>query len=488
MLQFDNTFATQLADLGVMWKPAQVPAPKLVALNEDLAHLLGVDPAVLRTPEGVAMLSGNAVPPDALPIAQVYAGHQFGGFSRQLGDGRALLLGEVQTDQGKRFDIAFKGSGRTPFSRGGDGKAALGPALREYILGDAMHALGIPTTRVLAVVATGEVVERDRPLPGAILTRVASSHIRVGTFEYFAARGDHDKLTRLADYVIARHYSELTGKSDRYMLLLHGLIERQARLIAQWMQVGFIHGVMNTDNMTLSGETIDYGPCAFMEAYNPETVFSSIDHGGRYAYGKQPSIAQWNIARFAETLLPLIAPQNPESAIEPATEAIKSFASIYQRHWLEGMRGKFGLSGEEAGDAALVDDWLALLQNHQVDYTMAFRALTEAADGKDASLRGLFPEGLPALCAWLASWHKRAVAQPGEARVQEMRQRNPVYIARNHLVEEALASASERSDFAPLERLMTVVRKPFVAQPDAARYALPAPPAVTASYQTFCGT
>jgi serine/tyrosine/threonine adenylyltransferase len=490
VLHFDNTFATQLSDLGTPCNAARVPMPRLAVLNEQLANALGCSAAELKAPEGIEILSGNVVPEGASPFAQVYAGHQFGGFSPQLGDGRALLLGEVIAIDGTRFDLAFKGSGRTPYSRGGDGKAAVGPALREYIMGEAMHALGVPTTRVLSVATTGEMIQRDTMLPGAILTRVAASHVRVGTFEYFASRGDIDKLTRLTDYVIARHYPDLASKPDRAMLLLHRLIERQAQLIARWMHVGFIHGVMNTDNMTLSGETIDYGPCAFMEAYDPAAVFSSIDHNGRYAYAKQPSIAQWNIARFAEALLPLIAPHDPEQAIAPATEAIKSFIPVYERFWLQGMLAKMGLTGADAKDAPLAHTWLTLLHQNQVDYTTAFCSLTEAMLGHDAALRALFPDGLPALCEWLAEWHKRSEAEPEsrEVRAANMRKCNPVYIPRNHLVEEALVRASEHGDFSAAERLVAVITRPFSEDASLLAYATPAPAAVTASYRTFCGT
>src|SRR4051812_21972651 len=364
--RFDNTYARELGGMFVPWKPAQARAPRLLYLNEPLAEELGLDPKALRTDEGAAIFAGNNVPEGAEPIAQAYAGHQFGGFSPQLGDGRALLLGEVVDRQGKRRDIAFKGSGRTPFSRGGDGKAAVGPMLREAIIGEAMHALGIPTTRALAVAGTGEPVARESLLPGAVLTRVASSHLRVGTFQFFAAREDLPKLRQLAEYAIARHDPDLAGSPGRHLALLDRVGRRQASLIAQWMNVGFIHGVMNTDNMTISGETIDYGPCAFMEAYDPATVFSSIDVGGRYAYGNQPRIAHWNLARLGEALLPLFAAEL-EPAVEAANGVLATFAARYEEHWLHGMRDKLGLTSIDAGDAELAADLLAILEAQHVD-------------------------------------------------------------------------------------------------------------------------
>ena len=389
MLQiaFDNTFARELPGCYAAWKPATAPAPALLFLNRGLADELGLDAADLAGPEGAALFAGNTLPEGAEPLAQAYAGHQFGGFSPQLGDGRALLLGEVIDRRGQRRDIAFKGSGRTPFSRGGDGKAAVAPMLREVLIGEAMHALGIPSTRALAVVATGELVYREAALPGAILTRVAASHLRVGTFQFFAARGEIDKLRLLAEYTIARHDPALAGTPGRHLALLRAVAGRQARLVAQWMNVGFIHGVMNTDNMTISGETIDYGPCAFMEAYDPATVFSSIDHGGRYAYGNQPHIARWNLARLAEALLPLMADGDDEAAVQQAvadvTAVIDAFPAWYAEALLQGQRAKLGLqrAADDVGDTALAEDWLALLQQHGVDFTLAWRRLADAAAG-----------------------------------------------------------------------------------------------------------
>lgn len=483
---FDNSYARELPGAYVPWKPAAVPAPRLLFLNEPLAGELGLDAAALRGPEGAALFAGNLLPEGAEPIAQAYAGHQFGGFSPQLGDGRALLLGELIDRHGLRRDIAFKGSGRTPFSRGGDGKAALGPMLREVLVGEAMHALRIPTTRALAVAATGEPVYRETPLPGAVLTRVAASHLRVGTFQYFASRGDLDALRRLADYTVSRHDPDLAGAPDRHLALLRAVARRQAALIAQWMNVGFIHGVMNTDNMTISGETIDYGPCAFIEAYDPAAVFSSIDHGGRYAYGNQPGIARWNLARFAETLLPLMAASDDEAAIgravAQATEVIDAFPGWHAAALLAGQRRKLGLAGEDAADAALVQDWLALLQAQAVDFTLGWRRLAEAAEGNELPLRALFAEPA-ALEPWLARWRARG---PHDA--AQMRRSSPWIIPRNHRVEEALAAATDEDDLAPFERLLQALRRPWDEDPALAAYAEPAPAAVTAGYRTFCGT
>lgn len=503
---FDNTYARELQGFHVPWKPAAVPEPRLLFLNQPLAAELGLDPAALNTQEGAALFAGNTVPDGAEPIAQVYAGHQFGGFSPQLGDGRALLLGEVIDGQGQRRDIALKGSGRTPFSRNGDGKAAVGPMLREVLIGEAMHALGIPTTRALAVAATGEPVYREQALPGAVLTRVAASHLRVGTFQFFAARGDVEKLRQLANYTIARHYPELANDlaaaDERYPALLREVARRQARLIAQWMNVGFIHGVMNTDNMTISGETIDYGPCAFMEAYDPEAVFSSIDHGGRYAYGNQPHIARWNLARFAETLLPLMADAEDEVAVKAAVaqvmEVIDAFPAWYEEALRQGQRAKLGLKSSEAEDAALADDWLGLLHTQSVDFTLAWRRLAGAAQGDETGLRALFAEP-GALEPWLQRWRARcgrddaasggvAEADRSATRAAAMRQVNPQIIARNHRVEEALAAASAGDDLAPFKQLLDALRRPYDEAAELAPYAEPAPMEVTACYRTFCGT
>ena len=497
---FDNTYARELPGFYTAWQPATVPAPRLLFLNDALAAELGLDASALRDEAGASLFAGNALPEGAEPIAQAYAGHQFGGFSPQLGDGRALLLGELIDRDGRRRDIAFKGSGRTPFSRGGDGKAAVGPMLREVLIGEAMHALGISTTRALAVAATGETVRRELPLPGAVLTRVAASHLRVGTFQYFLARGEVERLRQLAEYTMARHDPGLAQAPDRYLALLQAVAQRQAALIAQWMNAGFIHGVMNTDNMTISGETIDYGPCAFMEAYDPQTVFSSIDHGGRYAYGNQPHIARWNLARLAETLLPLMAASDDEAvvqhAVAQATAVIDAFPDLYAAALLRGQRGKLGLyaasAADDAQDAALVDDWLALLLAQSVDFTLGWRRLADAAEGRDAPLRELFADPA-ALDAWLARWRERcarddAAGGPGAAeRAARMRRASPWLIPRNHRVEAALAAATD-GDLAPFESLLAALRQPFDERPEHAVYAEPAPAEAQAGYQTFCGT
>ena len=502
-IDFDNSYARDLPDTYVPWQPVPVKTPRLLFFNRELAQELGLDADALAGPEGAEVFAGNTVPAGAEPIAQAYAGHQFGGFSPRLGDGRAVLLGEVTDIHGQRRDIALKGSGRTPFSRGGDGRAAIGPMLREALISEAMNALGIPTTRALAVAATGEPVFRERVLPGAVLTRVAASHLRVGTFQFFASRGEHDKLRLVADYTIARHYPELAGRPDRYLALLEAVARRQAALIAQWMNVGFIHGVMNTDNMALAGETIDYGPCAFLEAYDPATVFSSIDAQGRYAYGNQPGIARWNLARFAETLLPLIAESNEEAAIQQAVDralvVIDAFPGWYATALRAGQRAKLGLDASDADAdddtvALLADDWLGLLQEHHVDFTLAWRRLADVAEGDAAPLLALFDDPA-AIKRWLERWRTQcatrdgaADAETGTTRAERMRRVNPLVIPRNHLVEQALEAASERDDLGPFEAMLAAVRRPFDDGPGQGRYAEPAPAEVTARYQTFCGT
>jgi serine/tyrosine/threonine adenylyltransferase len=448
------------------------PDPELLVLNEELAAELGVDPAELREPPGVALLAGQA-PEGVTAVAQAYAGHQFGVYSPRLGDGRALLLGEVTDMKGRRRDLHLKGSGRTPFSRGGDGKAVVGPMLREYVIGEAMHGLGIPTTRALAVVATGERVIRERALPGAVLTRIAASHLRVGTFQYAAASGDRDLLRALADYAIARHYPEAAGAPDRYLDLYRRVVQAQALLVARWMLAGFVHGVMNTDNTTISGETIDYGPCAFMDAFDPAAVFSSIDERGRYAYGNQPQILQWNLARLAEALLPLFD-GNSEADVEAATEALNGFAAAYERHWAEGMAAKLGIA---APDRALAEDALKLMRLQTVDFTRFFRALSAG------TARALFTEPEP-FDAWAA---RREVLPADRAAVAAAMDRvNPVYIPRNHRVEEALAAAAE-GEMGPFRRLADIVSRPFQERPGLEDYAGPAPVSC-APYVTYCGT
>jgi len=484
---FDNSFARELEGFYVPWKAAQVAQPSLVKFNNELAEELRLDVNALDSDAGAKIFAGNEAPEGATPLAQAYAGHQFGNFVPQLGDGRALLLGEVVDVHGRRRDIQLKGSGRTPFSRSGDGLAALGPVLREYLIGEAMHALGIPTTRALAAVTTGEPVYRETTLPGAVLTRVAASHIRVGTFQYFASRGELDNVHRLADYVIARHYSELQNHVTPYLALLESVAVRQAALIASWMHVGFIHGVMNTDNMSISGETIDYGPCAFMDHYDPATVFSSIDYRGRYCYANQPKIAQWNLARLAETLLPLIDSDN-DRAISRALEVINRFPEQYDHRWLVGMRAKLGLVSEDAGDFALATGFLAAMEGNHIDWTLAFRCLAEAASGQGERIRSLFSNA-PTFNLWHDQWQSRLLQEcvaPSE-RASAMRRVNPAFIPRNHRVEQSLSAAVERSNYEPFDKLLKILTRPFDDQPEFVDYAEPAPEG-SAHYRTFCGT
>ena len=486
LFSFDNSYVRDLPGLYEPWQAAPAPEPRLLALNEPLAAELGVDADALRSPAGVAALVGNAVPDGASPVAQAYSGHQFGGFSPRLGDGRALLLGEVLDVQGRRRDLHLKGSGRTPFARGGDGKAAVGPMLREYVISEAMHALGIPTTRALAVVATGEDVVRETLLPGAVLVRVAASHLRVGTFQYAAAHGEPALVRRLADYAIARHHPQAAEAENPYLAFYQAVVDAQAALVARWMQVGFIHGVMNTDNMAISGESIDYGPCAFMEAFDPATVFSSIDVGGRYAYGNQPAVAQWNLARLAETLLPLLDADG-DAAHAAAGDVLRSFPERYDAYWVGGMRAKLGLGSGAGDDDALIDDLLALLLAQRVDFTSCFRALSATALGDPAQARSLFAEP-DAFDAWSERWLAELSARGCDPHVvaEAMDRVNPVYIARNHHVEDALQAATA-GDLQPLQRLLDVLARPFDERPGLERYAAPAPPSFGA-YRTFCGT
>jgi uncharacterized protein YdiU (UPF0061 family) len=476
----DDRFARELSELALPWKAEEAPDPRLLVLNEALAGELGLDPASLRSPEGLRLLVGNLVPSGANPVAQAYAGHQFGGYAPRLGDGRALLLGEVVDPEGRVRDLHLKGSGRTPFARGGDGLAAVGPMLREYVVSEAMHALGIPTTRSLAVVATGRRVRRETVLPGAVLARVASSHLRVGSFQYARASGDVELLRRLADHAISRHHPGAAQAENPYLALFEAVVAAQASLVAQWMLVGFIHGVMNTDNMTISGESIDYGPCAFMEAFDPATVYSSIDHGGRYAYGNQPAVAEWNLARLAETLLPLFH-DDEEQAIASAVESLGGFRRHYGVAWSAGMRTKLGLPEglDDEVAASVVNDLLTLLKENRVDWTTFFRALGSAARGDAEPARGMFLE-LAAFDAWAERW--RALGPDADV----LDRVNPVYIPRNHLVEEALAAATE-GDLDPLSRLLTVLAAPYDERRGLERYAAPAPDDFGA-YQTFCGT
>ena len=472
--RFDHSYSRLPTAFHARVDPTAVRAPKMVVLNRPLAESLGLDADLL---DDAALFAGNELSPGAHPLAQAYAGHQYGHFT-MLGDGRAILLGEHISPRGERFDIQLKGSGRTPFSRGGDGRAALGPMLREYIISEAMQALGIPTTRSLAVVATGETVFRAERLPGAVLTRVAASHIRVGTFEYAAARGVKSALQALADHTLRRHYPEVAAADSPYVAFLAAVIERQAALIARWQLVGFIHGVMNTDNMALSGETIDYGPCAFMDAYDPATVFSSIDRHGRYAYGQQPHIAQWNLARLAETMLPLLH-EDEAKAIEIANEAVESFGARFQHHWLAGMRSKLGLFTEENDDPVLIQSLLDWMQRTQADFTNTFRALS-------APSSATLSEN-PAYADWHQHWQSRLHQQTQSARevAEQMQRHNPAFIPRNHKVEEALAAAVEKDDPTAIHRLLAALAKPYTHSPEHSEYAMPSN---SESYRTFCGT
>ncbi|MDP4006005.1 YdiU family protein [Methylobacterium sp. NEAU K] len=488
-IPFDNSYARLPERFFALRTPTPVAAPSLIRLNHDLARSLGLDPDWLAGAEGVAALAGNRVPDGAAPLAAAYAGHQFGQFVPQLGDGRAILLGEVVDRAGRRCDIQLKGSGPTPFSRRGDGRAALGPVLREYLVSEAMAALGIPTTRALAAVATGEPVVRETLLPGAVLARVAASHIRVGTFQYFAVRGDVEGLRALADHVLARHYPEAADASRPYRALLEGVVARQADLVARWLLVGFVHGVMNTDNMSIAGETIDYGPCAFLDAYDPRTVYSSIDQHGRYAYGEQPRIALWNLTRLAETLLPLLAADETEAVAE-AEAVLSGYAPRFEAAYHGGLARKLGLTEVREGDAALASDLLKRMAENQADFTLTFRALCDAAErpDDDTSVRDLFVDPT-AYDGWGSRWRDRLVLEGRDAAATAaaMRRVNPAFIPRNHRVEAMIEAAVERNDFAPFEELLAVLSCPYDAQPSYARYA-EAPEGGGVGYRTFCGT
>ncbi len=475
-----DRFFRELPEMAVRWQAEAAPDLRSLVVNDRLAAALGLDGAWLRSPDGLRFLVGNSVPGGAAPVAQAYAGHQFGSYVPRLGDGRALLLGELVDDEGRLRDIHLKGSGPTPFARGGDGLAAVGPMLREYIVSEAMHALGVPTTRSLAVVATGRPVQRETLLPGAVLARVASSHLRVGSFQYAASTGDLNLLRRLAEHAIARHHPSAAEADRPYLALFEAVVAVQASLIANWMLIGFVHGVMNTDNMTISGETIDYGPCAFMEAYDPDTVFSSIDFWGRYAYGNQPAVAGWNLARFAEALIPLLS-NDVEEAVALAEESFGVFRPRYDAVWSSGMRAKLGLSAdiEAGGVTPLVDELLTLLNESDVDYTSFFRHLGQAARGNSEPARGLFIN-LASFDDWMSRW--KALSPDAES----MDRANPIYIPRNHLVEEALTAATA-GDLDPLARLLDAVTAPYDERPGLERYADPAPEDFGA-YQTFCGT
>ena len=478
---FDNSYSQLPSTFFTSINLNPVDSPELAILNGSLATSLGLNVQELQSEESIEVFAGNRIPEGALPLAQAYAGHQFGHFN-MLGDGRTILLGEQITPQGERFDIQLKGSGRTPYSRGGDGRAALGPMLREYIISEAMYALGIPTTRSLAVVTTGEQIIRETYLPGAILTRVASSHIRVGTFQYVAKWGTIQELQELADYTLQRHFPRFETAENRYLFLLQEVIKRQALLIAKWQLVGFIHGVMNTDNMAISGETIDYGPCAFMDTYDPETVFSSIDTYGRYAYGNQPRIASWNLARFAESLIPLLH-ENQEEAVKLAQDALYVFSELYHSNWLSGMRAKLGIFNEEKEDAQLIEELLAIMHKYKADYTNTFRALTFD------KLEDMPLGGIKEFKVWYEKWQERVDGQQ-ESKAsyhQLMKDSNPAIIPRNHRVEEALEAAVEQGDYSVMERLLHVLAKPYAHSPEQIDYSNP-PEKTDCPYQTFCGT
>ena len=486
-INFDNSFAQAMGGFYVPWEAAEVTAPTLLLFNRDLAEELGLDAAALESETGTAIFSGQSVPKGATPIAQVYAGHQFGHLSPQLGDGRALLLGEVVDANGNRRDIQLKGSGPTPFSRNGDGLSALGPVLREYLMGEAMHALGIPTTRALAAVTTGDLVYRETKLPGGILTRVAASHIRVGTFEFFAARNEQDKVKQLADYAIDRHYPHVREANNPYFAFFEEVVRAQAQLIAKWMNIGFIHGVMNTDNMTISGETIDYGPCAFMDAFDPATCFSSIDHQGRYAFEKQPPIGQWNLTRFGETLIPLID-EDQDKAVEALTEALNAYRDIYQAAWFEGATAKIGITSPTDEDRALVSNLYSVMLADEADLTLVHRHLSRAATGNDVPAQIQFKDQA-GINDWLNRWRPRLDSQEKSATeiAENMDRINPIYIPRNHKVEEALEAAVDNQNMTPFNDLLELLKNPFQEIDGKDGYTLPASDH-SAPYQTFCGT
>lgn len=480
-IKVENTYINLPEIFYGRQNPSHVPKPKLVALNYSLAKELGLNIGELESIEGVDILSGNKIPEGSVPIAQAYAGHQFGYFT-MLGDGRAVLLGEIISENGKRVDVSLKGSGETSYSRGGDGKAALGPMLREYIISEAMNGLKVPTTRSLAVAETGETVIREKLLKGAVLTRIASSHIRVGTFQYAAAYGKYDDLKALADYAIDRHYKYLRNEDNKYLSFLNEVIKKQGELIAKWQLIGFIHGVMNTDNMTISGETIDYGPCAFMDEYDPETVFSSIDRQGRYAYGNQPNIGMWNLARFAETLLPLLS-EDREKAIKLAQESISKFKDIFEIEWYSGMRKKLGLFNEEAEDKELIEGLLSIMKKYKADYTDTFRKLTlDNSDDLEISDKEEFKR-------WYQLWQQRLTRQ-GQSKDEVeklMKNNNPAVIPRNHRVEEVLEQASKNNDYSGMDKLLEVLKNPYEYSDKQEEYAK-LPEKTNIPYRTFCGT
>ena len=486
---FNNSFVKLGEKFFAKLNPTPVKHPKIVKLNDELSNNLGIDLEMLELEDWASIFSGNQILPGSEPLAMVYAGHQFGHLVPQLGDGRAILLGEVIDNSSIRNDIQLKGSGITPFSRQGDGRAALGPVLREYIVSEAMHALGIPTTRSLCAVSSGEPVYRETVLPGAVLTRVASGHVRTGTFQYFAMRGDEKAITKLADYVIDRNYPEVKEKQNKYLKLLEKVMDRHAQLVTKWLNVGFIHGVMNTDNMALSGETIDYGPCAFMDSFNKTQVFSSIDHAGRYSYGNQPQIVQWNLARLAETLLPLID-KKEDSAVEMAKDIIESYSGRFKEFWLAGMRQKLGLFNSEPEDENLIESLLNIMHENEADFTLTFRRLCHAALGKkiDRNHINLFKDE-EAFNKWSNSWRSRLSRESAspEERVNLMRNVNPAVIPRNHRVEHALNAAVENSDYGPFEKLVDVLSSPYEEIKENDEFMLPPKPGEHI-LQTFCGT
>ena len=486
-IELDRRFADDVSALAVEWQPAPVPEPALVVLNDELAEAVGFDADWLRSAEGVAVLAGNAVLPDTTPVAMAYAGHQFGNYSPQLGDGRALLLGEVTAPDGTVHDLHLKGTGRTPFARGGDGRATLGPMLREYVISEAMHALGIPTTRSLAVVTTGEQIARQRVEPGSVLARTAASHLRVGTVQFARWLDEGSSLEPLVRHALERHAPDALESDRPALALLDHVIGVQAELVASWMLVGFIHGVMNTDNVTLSGEGIDYGPCAFMDRFDPATVYSSIDHGGRYAYGNQPAIAQWNLARLAEALLPLID-DDRDTAVAQATESLERFPLRYQEAFARGMATKLGLPADRPGNGELFDGLLSLLHEARVDFTSTFRWLAASLRGDDSALRQAFPEHVVALDDWLASWRDALGSADLAAVADHMDGVNPIHIPRNHLVEAALDAAVVDGDLQPFHDLVELVTNPFDARPDRPDAAQPAPEEFDEHFRTFCGT
>jgi len=487
-IAFDNTYARLPERFYARLSPSAVTAPQLIKVNDTLARELGIDPRALETPEGIAVLAGNRVPDGAEPLAMVYAGHQFGNWVPRLGDGRAILLGEVRAADGRRRDIQLKGSGPTPFSRNGDGRAALGPVLREYIVSEAMAALGIPTTRTLAAVTTGgTILRQEGMLPGALLTRVSLSHVRVGTFEYFGNHGDVEAVRILADYVIGRLYLGVAAEAQPYRALLDAVIARTAELIARWQLIGFIHGVMNTDNTSIAGETIDYGPCAFMDVYDPQTVFSSIDQGGRYAYVNQPRIGHWNLVRFAQALLPLLD-ENEEAAIKSAQAAIDAYPAMFEAAYFAGLRRKVGFTEARDEDLPLIGELFRHMADGRADFTLTFRRLCDSAAGADDALRALF-DNAAALEVWLGKWRDRLALEPisPAERAARMCNVNPAFIPRNHRIEAAIVAAQTRGDFAPFEELMKVLSRPYDDQPDFAAYGDPPRPDERV-LQTFCGT